>query len=160
MKLLLIMRYLIFTLILSFSFSSQAEEVLTTEITHSLGTSYTLNSNSMNENRRVLVHLPENYQHTTQTYPVIYLLDGDNHFHHAISSAVDLHQHEIAPQMIIVAIPNNENTRRRDLTSNRQNFMTFVKEEVPSFIKENFRTNDTQILFGHSAMGGGLTLFF
>jgi len=142
-----------------FAFIANADDVQKTEITYSFGTNYSLNSSTMDEVRQVFVHLPDNYQQTNQTYPVLYLLDGDDHFTHAVTSARNLYQHNMAPQMIIVAIANNKDTRRRDLTANRQNFMAFVLKEVPGFIQKNFRVNDTQILFGHSAMGG-LSLYF
>lgn len=141
-----------------FTFTSNAAEISAKPIHYEFGTKYTLNSKLMNEKRALLVHLPDGYKQSSKKYPVVYLLDGDAHFKHAVTAANVLHENDLIPQVIIVAISNNEGTRARDLTSNRSRFTAFVVDEVPEFISGEFRTNGQRTLFGHSAMGG-LSLF-
>ena len=61
----------IFTLILG-TFA-HAEESIT------LGISASLESKVMGENRSYMIYLPPSYETTKNSYPVIYLLDGDIH---------------------------------------------------------------------------------
>ena len=44
-----------------------------------LGISTSLNSNVMEEERPFMVYLPPSYDVASESYPVIYLLDGDVH---------------------------------------------------------------------------------
>ena len=127
-------------------------------IKNNLGTRYTISSKHLNEVRQLLVHLPDSYQESDSLYPVIYLLDGNSHFKHTTVAATILQQNEMMPEAIIVAIPNNQGTRNRDLSSERDNFIRFIEEEVMDFISTKFRTTDHKTLFGHSS-AGGFTLF-
>jgi len=36
----------------------------------------------LGEDRQLIIHLPQGYERGQQQYPVMYLLDGDAHFHH------------------------------------------------------------------------------
>ncbi len=123
-----------------------------------LGTRYTISSQHLKEQRQLLVHLPDNYHESDKMYPVIYLLDGNSHFRHATVAATILQQNEMMPEAIIVAIPNNQGTRNRDLNIENNNFIGFIKEEAMGFISGKFRTTSHKTLFGHSS-AGNFTLF-
>ena len=43
-------------------------------ISENFGYEYSLDSKIMSENRKYLLHLPESYQESEQSYPVIYTL--------------------------------------------------------------------------------------
>lgn len=74
------MKYFI-TLLFTFLFSiaSTAQEPI------NIGTSYTILSSVLNENRTIQIHLPKSYNDsslTPQHYPVIYLLDSESNFNY------------------------------------------------------------------------------
>src|ERR1700733_7844598 len=65
---------------------------------------FLLNSKILNEPRSIWIHLPSDYISTNQTYPVIYLLDGDGHFKY-VSELVDYlsgYDRNRIPEMIVV----------------------------------------------------------
>lgn len=132
------------------SAKAQAQEPISNEI----GQRYVIESKILGEPRPLLIHLPEGYTASKEKHPVIYLLDGESHFRHAVNATSILRQYEMMPKSIVVAIPNLEDTRGRDLGSERANFERFIVDEVINFVAANFRTNGQRTLFGHSAAGG------
>jgi enterochelin esterase-like enzyme len=48
-----------------------------------LGKYVTLQSKILNEERRIFIRVPFGYEQTTASYPVLYLLDENNHSIHA-----------------------------------------------------------------------------
>lgn len=144
---------------------------------YSIGEHHSLYSDVLDEDREYLVYLPRSYDDDTfteQDYPVMYLLDGDAHFHSA-SGVVQFLSEGIngtrrIPEMIIVAIPNTDRTR--DLTpthtmtgynGDEQEFLTssgggekflqFLHEELFAEIESDYRTLPHRTLVGHSFGG-------
>src|SRR5687767_9442084 len=86
-----------------------------------IGTADSIWSATLNENRRFLVYTPPSYKDTTylpRRYPVLYLLDGDAHFH-SVTGLIQIlstgvNGTFVLPEMIVVAIPNTN--RSRDMT--------------------------------------------
>jgi len=126
-----------------------------TPITIELGQRLTLSSDILGEDRQVFVRLPEGYSEegNTSRYPVIYVLDGERHFNHASIGADILEENERMPESIIIALPNNRGTRRRDLAGSPDNFRRFIGEELFSYVDANYRTSGNKTLFGHSLAG-------
>jgi predicted alpha/beta superfamily hydrolase len=126
-----------------------------------IGERQTFHSTVLNEDRTIWVYTPPGYKQGTDAYPVLYLLDGDGHFHHATGITSILADTQQAPQMIVVGIANT--VRDRDLTptvmKDRANsgggakFLTFLKDELRQRIDTNYRTVPYCILVGHS-LGG------
>lgn len=143
------------------------------------------NSRIMGEERTIWIRVPASYNEassSTQTYPVIYVLDGKSAFF-PVTGVVSFmseedHVNYQIPEMIVVGV-DTEN-RFRDLTpikSTKQangeesktpeqklmmsgsgggeQFLNFLKEEVFTYIEKNYRTNPFRIYVGHSL--GGLT---
>lgn len=146
-----------------------------------IGERFSLASEVLDEKRPYWVYLPASYNDSTyapQHYPVLYLLDGDAHFHSA-SGVVQFMSTGIngniqAPELIIVAIPNTNRTR--DLTPTHtsvgydgaesaflessgggDSFLEFIRTELFPKIESTYRTKDYRILVGHS-LGGLLAL--
>ncbi|WP_442845970.1 alpha/beta hydrolase [Leeuwenhoekiella sp. H156] len=135
-----------------------------------LGTSYTLHSEILNENRIYSVNLPESYYEDkaeNKTYPLLIVLDGNTHFRPLSGivqylSAASTRNLRI-PEMIVIGIENVN--RRRDFTpdkviTTRPNdtgggaaFLSFLENELIPELDQKFRTNTNRILFGHS-LGG------
>jgi predicted alpha/beta superfamily hydrolase len=129
----------------------------TTAIIATLGTEYKMASSILKEERTLLIHTPDSYGTSSNKYGVIYVLDGDNHFNHAINATTLLAENGRMPETIIVAIPNNRGIRGRDLGRGRDDFKKYINEEVIPFVNNNYRTSKHKTLFGHS-MAGAFTL--
>src|SRR5436190_7127305 len=78
-------------------------------------------SGTLKESRKYLVYTPPSYNNSIflpQKYPVLYLLDGDAHFHSVTGLlqflGTGINGNYLIPEMIVVAIPNTDRTR--DLT--------------------------------------------
>lgn len=73
-----------------------------------------LQSDILGEMRKIWVHLPMNYQEGKK-YPVVYVLDGNGHFHSVTGLIKQLSTNGtfVLPEMIVIAIPNTN--RSRDL---------------------------------------------
>ena len=83
-----------------------------------IGEKLSLASETLGEERPYWIYLPQSYNNSSQSYPVLYLLDGDAHFH-SVSGVVQFMSAGIngniqIPELIVVAIPNTDRTR--DLT--------------------------------------------
>ncbi len=136
-------------------------------------------SATLKEQRPYLVYLPPSYSDTInapQRYPVLYLLDGDAHFH-SVSGLIQILGTGInatyaIPELIVVAIPNTDRTR--DMTPTRVetgfdgkpspffktsggmgNFFTFLKSELIPAVESRYRTMPYRVFVGHSL--GGIT---
>lgn len=123
----------------------------------------------------LLISLPRDYQDTTKTFPVIYLLDAQWDFPllHAVFG--EQYYDGFVPAMIIVGIawggknPNYDSLRTRDLTptnikqvpqsGNAPKFLDFIKRELIPFVDAKYRTTkDDRTLMG-SSLGGLFTLY-
>lgn len=129
------------------------------------GSEITLQSKILNEERVVTIYLPDKYYISTQKYPVLYLLDGKAHFHHATGAVSFLSEKRIIPEMIIVAIHNVD--RNRDFTpihderfrntGSAEKFLNFITVELKPYIDGTYRTSSFTILMGHSLGGVFIT---
>ena len=124
------------------------------------GESVRLKSNILNEERTVLISLPQNYGNTTNNYPILFLLDGSVHFKHGTGVTDFLSKQGLAPETIVVAIINVN--RRRDFTpitvegattGGAEKFHNFLQSELLPYIEDNYRVSGYKILMGHS-LGG------
>ena len=129
-----------------------------------------LHSRILNEQRDLLIHLPNNYhKHTSVKYPVVYLLDGQRNLRHAAGTLDLLNQDNKAQEMIIVAIKNTHRTRdftptydesynQWGISGGADMFLDFVEDELIPYINKQYRTNNFKILSGHS-LGGLLAVY-
>ena len=142
-----------------------------------IGRSDSIWSGTLKEQRPFLVYTPPSYNDTTylpRKYPVLYLLDGDAHFH-SVTGLVQIlgtgvNATFVVPEMIVVAIPNTDRTRdltpthvEKDFEGKPQpflktsggmpNFLQFLKTELIPRIDSAYRTAPYRILVGHS-LGG------
>lgn len=137
------------------------------------GKAYNIHSILLDEDRELQIGLPWNYQSSSNSYPVLYLLDGWDYSFKFTQAVVEfLVENSKIPEMIVVGI-NNTN-RDRDFTPtefNRSstgelaeynqsggadNFIKFLEEELRTHIDTTYRTLEFNIIVGHS-LGGLLT---
>jgi len=132
---------------------------------------FLLNSKILNQQRSIWVHVPADYNSTNQTYPVIYLLDGDGHFKYVSQLAEYLSDYDRnrVPEMIVVGIVNIDRGKDLNLahpvihgkedsnivstTDGGGKFLKFIQQELIPAIDSNYRTQPYRILMGHSLAG-------
>ena len=130
-----------------------------------IGTRGSVTSEVLGEERQFLVYTPPAYADSARAFPVLYLLDGDAHFHHVTGLVAFLANVGRVPPMIVVGISNTE--RSRDFTPSTEqrlpnsggaeNFVRFLETELIPTIEKKYRTQPYRILVGHS-FGGLLTM--
>jgi predicted alpha/beta superfamily hydrolase len=138
-------------------------------------------SDTLDEHRPYLVYTPPSYRDTTvasQPYPVLYVLDGNAHFH-SVSGLVQILGTGVngtfaIPEMIVVAVPNTGQNRTRDLTPTHTTagfdgepdpnlessggnpaFFAFLQQELIPHVESRYRTMPYRVFVGHSF--GGIT---
>lgn len=159
----------ILSVIITFFFS-----LLYSQTPYTIGETYTIHSNILNEDRIIDVQLPQNYSNqdfARGKYPVVYVLDGDTNFSLVASlerfSTKFLFRSQ--PEMIVVGIRNIDRTKdytpTKSLSKNKdnklqyetsggaENFINFIDKELKPFVNKKFRTTDFNILHGHSFGG-------
>lgn len=133
-------------------------------------TAFLIESKILNESRSIWVHLPVAYS-SFQSYPVLYLLDGDAHFKY-VSQLTDYlsdYDRNRIPKIIVVAIVNinrgkdlsirhntvngKEDTSSTSLTDGAGKFLKFIDQEVVPQINSRYKTQPYKILVGHSLAG-------
>lgn len=142
-----------------------------------LGTRDSVYSTVLGETRHYWIHLPSSYHDKSIQpiqYPVLYILDGNIHFH-SITGMVDILSSGVngthtIPEIIVVAILNTHRTR--DFTPTKtdkgvdgkpadyvrsggggDNFLKFIKDELIPRVEGNYRTFPYRIFIGHSFGG-------
>jgi uncharacterized protein len=130
-----------------------------------LGSRDSIKSGSLNEFRRILIHIPENYAISGKSYPVLYRLDGDRDLLFETLSVVNrlALNEEIIPDMIVVAIENTNRTRDMWPVNTKYNpapqkagaaeFLGFIEKELIPYIETKYRTTEDRILCGQSLSG-------
>lgn len=124
-------------------------------------------SKVLNEPREFSVVLPESYDEKLGvTYPVLYVLDGVQQLPHTVGTAKTLYTYGEMPDLLIIAI--NSTNRTRDMTPNKlpgvensgkaDSFLTFLSSELMPYINRQYRTNNYNMLAGHSF--GGLLVTY
>jgi len=67
---------------------TQAQQKAPPSIMQCLGNYEIFHSEILNEERTILIHVPDDYEHSTKKYPVLYILDAENtkRFIHSIEA--------------------------------------------------------------------------
>ena len=131
---------------------------LARDVNIKIGHRDSVQSKILNENRNLVISLPEGYETSGQNYPVLYLLDG----HEATLSEALVVTRKLEADMIIVAIPNTD--RDRDMmplsapSYEVQNpgagqFLSFIEKELIPYIDDNYRSNKERTIRGQSLSG-------
>lgn len=134
-----------------------------------IGTVDTIYSNILKEKRIIYVHVPRGSK--DERYPVLYILDGDDHFESAVAIEEQFRP-GVLPDMIVIGITNTN--RERDLTPTHvqpdrminagdaaksgggENFIDFMQRELIPYVDAHYPTTTYKVFSGHSL--GGLTV--
>jgi len=133
-----------------------------------------IHSTIMDEDRRVIIHLPRNYsKDTVQKYPVMYVLDGTSQDDHTTDKLTVLSDAGLVPAAIVVGLPNTRGNRERDQTppfmrrdvndekspyGAGDKFLSFIEKELIPLIDSRYRTSGYRTLSGNSR--GGLFVLY
>jgi hypothetical protein len=126
----------------------------------SIGTFRQLHSGVLDEDRTLLVCLPRDYEETGMSYPVLYVLYGDQirgYFAEAVHIVDRLSTEGSMPKMIVVGVANVDRYRdlsavgRPGMPSGIEAFSRFVTEELLPFVEREYRTKDYRMLIGPQA---------
>ncbi len=142
-----------------------------------IGEELTFFSKVLNEDRKILVRLPQDYVYSDKRYPVLYVLDGEFFYHQAngavnfLSECSYIYNNPV-PEMIIVGIVNVD--RNRDYTptyapnqlgslyyptsGKADKFLNFLEKELIPVIDKEYRTQPFRALTGWS-FGGLFTIY-
>ena len=136
-----------------------------------IGTSHTIQSKILNEERTYFLELPESYESSSKEYPILVLLDGEVTYHSHSGILKQMVQGGQIPEMIIVAITNVDRVRDFTPTNYLTNlngssaaenqktsggsaaFLKFIEKELLAEIEANYRTNSFKTLVGISHGG-------
>ena len=144
-----------------------------------IGSIENIQSKILNEQRELWVYIPSSASDTNyskQSYPVVYLLDGELFFSSVVGMIQQLSKAYVCPEMIVVGILNTDRTR--DLTPTHmdswqvmslvldsdvcknsgggEKFISFMEKELMPHIDSLYPSAPYRILIGHSF--GGLTV--
>jgi hypothetical protein len=111
----------------------------------------------------LVIYRPGGYERNNERYPLLILLDGDAHFHHATGVVDFLVANQRIPPMIVVGVGNRNRTRDltpptvdpalRDRAGGADQFLRFLSEELIPYLDQSNRTLDYRVLVGHSFGG-------
>ncbi|UCC79867.1 MAG: alpha/beta hydrolase [Candidatus Zixiibacteriota bacterium] len=126
-----------------------------------VGEAINIHSEILGEDRTLYIYTPQGYSSTEDRYPVLYMLDGGEHFVHVSGIIHYLSGIGHIPQMIMVAIPNTRRTHDFTPTYNEEfptsgggeKFLNFLENEFIPYIDQTYRTQPYRILAGHSLTG-------
>ncbi|MCW3071457.1 MAG: hypothetical protein JWO44_1347 [Bacteroidetes bacterium] len=161
--------------ILLFSHSLSAQNSKTkpaAKAPFALGVIDKIQSVQLSESRTLNIYLPDGYNDSAASYPVIYLLDGsaNEDFVHVTGVVQFLVMIGKMPPSIIIGIANVD--RRRDFTfpttipedlkdfpttGHSDKFMLFIEKELQPYVQKNYRTTAQKTIIGQS-LGGLLAV--
>jgi predicted alpha/beta superfamily hydrolase len=126
-----------------------------------------IESEILEECRKILFRLPQDYKGSDISYPVLYHLDAAKRISHfgpsfyTIADRVEAMASEGIPQMIVIGIPNTN--RDRDMIpaeteyhpqgGGTGDFLAFITQELIPFVDKKFRTSKERVLYGRSDSG-------
>jgi hypothetical protein len=120
-----------------------------------IGTFRQLHSDVLDEDRLLLVCLPKDYDESSMSYPVLFILYGGQirgYFAEAVHVVDRLSEEGSIPRMVVVGVANVERYRdlspvgRRGRQSGIEPFSRFVVDELIPFVKSEYRTKDFRVL--------------
>lgn len=155
-----------FFILLQFkAFCQEVEKVI-------IGTKYKIESKILNQERTYIVNLPNSYtSESTQTYPVIVLIDGGYYFNLFTGIIGEMANNEQVPEMIIIGLSKvdrvkdytptnsiislNGNKDENYLKTSGESklFLNFIEKELLVEIDNKYRTNSFKIMVGQSFGG-------
>ena len=165
---------LFLTLVLSSAACSKQKQTVYPEVVIQGTQERLLKSSIVDQEYKLWINLPQNYEPSKQEYPVIYVLDAQWDFTMLISIYGQLNYDGDVPDAILVGVtwggesPDAEKLRGRDFTPTKladwensggaDKFLEFWRKELIPFIAQEYSANDERVLIG-SSLGGLFTTY-
>jgi uncharacterized protein len=121
-----------------------------------------INSDILDENRDIVVHLPKGYDNCNEKYPVLFVFDTPSNFLPVIGVVDHLvSSYQSIPNMIVIGIENTY--RNRDFINKKvdgfkfsenggaDKYIKHLQKELIPFIDSAYRTQDFRMVYGHSS---------
>jgi len=125
-------------------------------------------SKVLQQDRRFMVDLPENYYDNNLDYPTLYVIDGDFQFQHVSAVVKNMTRMGKIPPMIVIGIATQGNADYLYQTTwaikdepdfgGTSTFYQYINQELVPHIDEHYRTNSNRVLSGYS-LGGLFTTY-
>jgi predicted alpha/beta superfamily hydrolase len=135
----------------------------------------TIHSSIVGQEYKLHINLPGDFQDTTKTFPVVYLLDSQWDFPLLQAIYGEQYFDGFLPGLIVVGItwggenPDPDKLSYRDFTptdiksgqpsGNAPNFIKFIEKELVPFMEANYRASKTDRTLMGSSLGGLFTLY-
>ncbi len=155
------LRLLLISVILFTSYVQANEPIISGHV-------FSHHSKVLEEKRRFMVALPENYHDNELNYPTLYVVDSDFQFQHVSAVIKNMTRMGKIPPMIVIGIANQGNADYVYQTTwaiqgepefgGAELFFNYINEELVPNIDNNYRTNSNRILSGYS-LGGLFTTY-
>jgi predicted alpha/beta superfamily hydrolase len=124
----------------------------------SIGQKVQVDSKVYDKSRELFISLPQDYNDSAKTYPVMYILFPRITFGRAKSAAEYLEGNNGIPGLILVGIGSEDTWNemfpfpldRKPTAGGGDKFMSYIKTEVIPFVESNYRTDSLRILTGFS----------
>lgn len=117
-----------------------------------IGEKVSIQTEAYGAERTLRIFVPQHYQDSNKTYPVLYLLDGQNWFNYTVSIHNLLTGFDYLPEFIVVGI-DTEDAGRFGFFANSDKLLDFLEKDVIDHVDANYRTNKERMLFGWQFAG-------
>ena len=109
---------------------------------------------------KLMVRLPDSYETSKKTYPILYFLNGmDKTVEEIATLSQKLQADKSTPEMIVVGIDiSDENIDRMPDKARADKILSYFEKELIPAIAKKYRVNGQKILYGRS-LSGSLTLY-
>lgn len=132
-----------------FPFSSAAQ-VYTADTV--IGQTVTIPSGVLGGERELFISVPDGYDDTTQTYPVLYLLDGQRWHLYGVSLVQLFAEYDYIPEVIVVGIAT-EDASRFGFFAESETLLQFLEQDVLAFVDQTYRASSERLLLGWQFAG-------
>ena len=122
-----------------------------------IGSKHFIKSKFLNQEREILVYTPPSYDASIdKSYPVLYILDGQEYFLHGIAYQDMLRFKEKTPPFIVIGIKTDRKLRRTLFYNESERFKAFLIEELIPYVDSNYRTakEKERLYFGWEMAAG------
>lgn len=136
---------------------------------------HNLHSAIVGDDYTISVALPDGYNKTNASYPVLYVTDANSNFTAALRSVRHMVQTKELPPMIVIGIgyrsdslarilrlrdmtPDHDPSIRRSHAGRSSFFLRFIREELMPNVRKSYRTS-TDAAYAGMAIGGVFGLY-
>lgn len=111
---------------------------------------HVISATALGQDRDIKVYLPASAD-PTRSYPVLYVLDGQQYFYNGVAYEKSFTHFDRAPEFMVVGIENYHPDRLKNLNDTK--FADFIEQELIPFIESNYPAGDDRLIFGWQSAG-------